>query len=245
MLKSIYEIYDLPDLQVLRLLVKQIQAMEHLYLLTITLRNSTGLECFLRDKRFSSYNEGLTLGSNTISYPLRVPLATISSIRFLEIQDSDIPKIEIEGARSNESEIVGPWFPMRVDHCTGLKELTWLIFAPHLATLYLVLLPDIEHIISKDEEAVLRRTCEFGDVTPFHELEFLTLRNLGNLKSIYWDPLLFGKLKEINIKSCPGLTKLPLNSTSANQNVVIKAEEEWLKGLLWDDDATKERFLQS
>lgn len=93
---------------------------------------------------------------------------------------------------------------MRLDNCTGLKDLTWPLFAPHIVTLYVVWLPDIEHIISEDKEAVLRRTCDLSGVIPFRELEFLTLRNLSKLKSIYSDPLLFGKLKEINIKSCIG-----------------------------------------
>jgi hypothetical protein len=264
MLKRIYEIHDLPNLEVLKLyasgiditdkLVRQIQAMKHLYLLTITLRNSSGLEIFLGDTRFSSYTEGLTLDEQSYYQSLKVPLATISSSRFLEIQDSHIPKIEIEGSSSNESEIVGPRVrrdisfinlrKVRLDNCTGLKDLTWLVFAPHLATLYVVCLPDIEHIISRSEESRLQKTCELAGVIPFRELEFLTLRNLGQLKSIYRDPLLFGKLKEINIKSCPKLTKLPLDSRSAwKQNVVINAEEEWLQGLQWEDVATKERFF--
>ncbi|CAG7911939.1 unnamed protein product [Brassica rapa] len=264
MLKSIDEIAYLSNLRVLRLyasgidisdrLVERIQSLKYLYLLTITLRNSSGVQSFLQDKRITSYNEGLTLEEQSLNNSLKVPLATISSSRFLEIQDSHIQKIEIEGVISNESEIVRPRVQsyvcftnlrkVRLDHCTGLKELTWLVFAPHVATLYVVWLPDLEYIINKAEEAVLRRTCDLGGVIPFRELEFLTLKNLGNLKSIYWEPLLFGKLKEIDVKDCPELTKLPLDSKSAlKQNVVIKAEEDWLKGLQWEDEATKERFL--
>uniref|UniRef100_A0A1J3HHA4 Putative disease resistance protein n=1 Tax=Noccaea caerulescens TaxID=107243 RepID=A0A1J3HHA4_NOCCA len=266
MLKSIDGEYLSPKLQVLRLyasgidtsdeLVKKIQAMKHLYLLTITLRNSSGLESFLLDKKLAGYNEGLDLNQQSIKNSLRVPLATISSSRFLEIQDSHIAKIEVEESSSNQSGIVGPRArrdicfinlrKVRLDNCTGLKDLTWLLLAPHVATLSVVMLPNIEHIINTYEATMLGRTCDISGIIPFRELETLTLWNLGELKSIYWEPLLFGKLKEINIKSCPELSKLPLNSTSAwKQNVVIKAEEEWLRGIEWEDEATKQRFFPS
>ncbi|CAH8389729.1 unnamed protein product [Eruca vesicaria subsp. sativa] len=264
MLNDISEIIYCLNLQVLRLyasgvnisedIVGLIRCMKNLYLLTITLRNSSALQSFLQDTETIFYNQVLRFQIQATRNPFRVPFATISSSRFIEIQDSDIQKIEIEGVISNESEIVGPRVKsnvcfinlrkVRLDNCIGLKDLTWLVFAPHVATLYVVWLPDIKHIINKAEYAVLRRTCDLEGVIPFRELEFLTLKNLGNLKSIYWDPLVFGKLKEIDVKGCPKLTRLPLDSRSAlNKNVVIKGEEEWLKKLRWEDRATKERFL--
>jgi hypothetical protein len=202
------------------------------------------------------YNEGLDINQQSIAESLRVPLATISSSRFLEIQDSQIAKIEVEEPSSNQSGMVGSRVlrdicfinlrKVRLDNCTGLKDLTWLLLAPHVATLYVVWLPDIEHIISLDEAKILRGTCDISGVIPFRELETLTLKNLGKLKSIHWEPLLLGKLKEINIKSCPELSRLPLNSTSAwKQNVVINAEEEWLRGIEWEDEATRQRFFPS
>ncbi|KAL1189889.1 putative disease resistance protein [Cardamine amara subsp. amara] len=130
---------------------------------------------------------------------------------------------------------------VRLDNCTSLQDLTCLLFAHQLAILYLVWLPDIRAII-KWKEMYARLT----GIQPFGELEFLTVRNCGELCSIYWSPLPFPKLKEINIKGCPLLTELPINSKSANlQNVIMNAEKEWLEKVEWADEATKERFLPS
>ncbi|KAG7557150.1 Leucine-rich repeat [Arabidopsis suecica] len=269
MLKKIDGISSLSSLQVLRLygsgidtndnVVEEIQRLEHLYQLTITLRSSSGLESYLKDEKLNSYNQQLHLSNQ--SSELIVPFGMISSSRVLEILDSNIPKLEIKLPNDDSDEeyhvLREPmeseyrsnikFFSLRevrLDNCTSLKDLTCLLYAPHLAVLYLVWLPDIHAIIDGYGPPVM--SSSLPNTQPFRALEFLTLKNLVKLRSIYWGPLPFPNLKEINIKGCPLLTRLPINSESAqSQNVIINAEKEWLEKVEWRDQATKERFYPS
>ncbi|EFH50760.1 hypothetical protein ARALYDRAFT_351902 [Arabidopsis lyrata subsp. lyrata] len=274
MLKKIDGISSLSSLQVLRLygsgidtndnVVKEIQRLEHLYQLTITLRGSSGLESYLKDEKLNSYNQQLHLSNQ--SSVLIVPIGMISSSRVLEILDSNIPKLEIKLPNNDsDDEYVHLLKPaseycsninffslreVRLDNCTSLRDLTCLLYAPHLAVLYLVWLPDIHAIIDRYDEFPLMskslRNRQPYRLLPFRALEFLTLRNLVKLRSIYRGPLPFPNLKEINIKGCPLLTRLPINSESAqSQNVIMNAEKEWLEKVKWRDQATKERFYPS
>ncbi|CAL9232102.1 unnamed protein product [Arabidopsis halleri] len=268
MLKKIDGISSLSRLRVLKLygsgidtndnVVEEIQRLEHLYGLTITLRSSAGLESYLKDEKLNSYNQQLHLSNQ--SSPLIVPIGMISSSRVLEILDSNIPKLEIKLPNNDsDDEYVHLMKPtseycsninffslreVRLDNCTSLKDLTCLLYAPHLAVLYLVWLPDLHAIIEGYGPPVM--SSSLPNTQPFRALEFLTLGDLGKLRSIYWAPLPFPYLKEINIKGCPLLTRLPINCESAqSQNVIMNAEREWLEKVEWRDQATKERFYPS
>ena len=268
MLQKIDGISYLSSLRVLRLygsgidtndsVVKEIRRLEQLYQLTITLRSSSGLQSYLKDRKFIDYSKGLYLSNQSSDLELIVPIGMISSSGVLEILDSNIPKLEIKWP-NNENDCEDVRFPtpaptyvtnmqyfklreVRLDNCTSLQELTLLRHAPYLAVLYLVSLPDLHSIIETETDV----SPLMSSSQPFKELEFLTLRNLGKLRSIYWSPLPFSMLKEINIKGCRLLTSLPINSESAKlQNVIMNAEKEWLEKVEWEDEATKERFYPS
>ncbi|KAE8723621.1 DCC family protein [Hibiscus syriacus] len=82
--------------------------------------------------------------------------------------------------------------------------------------------------------------------TPFLNLQTLGLRELPELKSIYWDALPFLCLKRIEIRYCPKLKKLPLNSDSAKGNhITIRGFQDWWEQVEWENEATRNAFMPS
>ena len=125
---------------------------------------------------------------------------------------------------------------VRIDSCPILKDLTWLIFAPNLIHLGVVFCPKMEK--------VLMPLGEGENGSPFAKLELLILIDLPELKSIYWKALRVPYLKEIRVRSCPLLKKLPLNSNStAGCGTVIYGEKYWANELEWEDEGSRHAFL--
>ncbi|CAA0312003.1 unnamed protein product [Arabidopsis thaliana] len=129
--------------------------------------------------------------------------------------------------------------------CQGLRELTFLIFAPKLRSLTVQNAKDLEDIINEE------KACEGEDsgIVPFPELNYLSLDGLPMLKNIYWRPLPFLCLEKITIGECPNLRKLPLDSRSGREGengcTIRYKDSRWLEGVKWADEATKKRFLPS
>lgn len=92
----------------------------------------------------------------------------------------------------------------------GLKDLTWLLFAPNLTSLRIESLLQLEEIMNKEESASYT-DVKLQDIIPFRKLERLELCALPMLKSIYWSALPFPCLREIYVVMCPNLRKLPLD----------------------------------
>ncbi|CAN7096325.1 unnamed protein product [Brassica rapa subsp. narinosa] len=132
---------------------------------------------------------------------------------------------------------------VRISNCDGLKDLTWLLFAPNLAHLLVADSVQLEDIISKEKAASVLE----NNIVPFRKLEVLHFVKLPELKSIYWNSLPFQRLRRLRLSNgCRKLRKLPLNSKSVVdvEKFVIKYDdEEWLERVEWEDEATKLRFL--
>ncbi|KAF2302546.1 hypothetical protein GH714_037681 [Hevea brasiliensis] len=123
-----------------------------------------------------------------------------------------------------------------------LRDLTWLILAPNLKKLQVTFNKHIEEIISVEKLDDAQARDE--NFNPFLKLQYLTLVDLPELKSIYPKALSFPFLEKIILCDCPQLKKLPLNSSSANGGKVeIEAGEQWWKDIEWEDDSTKTTFL--
>ncbi|GAY67917.1 hypothetical protein CUMW_260150 [Citrus unshiu] len=125
--------------------------------------------------------------------------------------------------------------------CFELKDVTFLVFAPNLKSLSLWNCHAMEEIISVGKFA---ETPEMmGHIRPFENLQTLDLSDLPALKSIYWKPLPFTHLKEMEVSGCDQLEKLPLDSNSAKERkFVIRGEEDWWNRLQWEDEATQIAF---
>lgn len=121
-----------------------------------------------------------------------------------------------------------------------LRHVTWLIFTPNLKDLGIDCRKDMEEIIKLDEAAA--EAVE--NLIPFERLQFLLLRDLENLKSIYSKPLPLPSLKEMTVKGCPKLKRLPLDCNNPLEcKLIIKVKEHWWKDLQRNDQATQRDFL--
>ncbi|CAH8388946.1 unnamed protein product [Eruca vesicaria subsp. sativa] len=124
--------------------------------------------------------------------------------------------------------------------------LTWLLLAPNLKALEIDSLNQVEDIISKEKAVNILTEEEAGTIIPFWKLEFFQVCGLPKLKSIYWIPLPFPRLREFSIYNCPNLRKLPLDSRSGGSIdlAVHNGEQYYRDEVEWEDEATKERFLR-
>ncbi|KAL1214776.1 putative disease resistance protein [Cardamine amara subsp. amara] len=245
-LKSIAGISNLHNLKVLKLsdsgfrwelhTVDELEALENLEILTTTIHHYS---CqFLNSHRLMSCTQSLeikNLESSGISLP-----ATMDKLRYFRIDRCSIYAIKMGRICSflSLSEV-------SIRDCKGLRELTFLMFAPNLRILDVVMTGELEDIINKEKACQV----ENSGILPFPKLSELRLVYLSKLKNIYWTPLPFPCLASISIRGCPNLKKLPLDSKSGKQSekglIIIYTQKKWLEGVEWEDQATKTRFLAS
>ncbi|KAL1221257.1 putative disease resistance protein [Cardamine amara subsp. amara] len=173
--------------------------------------------------------------SSGISLP-----ATMKKLRYLSMCWCSISEIKM-GRKCSLLSLV----KVRIDFCKGLRELTFLMFAPNLRILDVDSVYELEDIINKE------KACEVDNsgILPFPKLNKLRFAYLPKLKTIYWSSLPFPCLKRITIEACLNLKKLPLNSESGkhgeNGLIITYMENEWIEGVEWEDESTKTRFLSS
>ncbi|ESQ29404.1 hypothetical protein EUTSA_v10023255mg [Eutrema salsugineum] len=227
--------------------LEELETLEHLEILTIDIDHLPGLEKFLSSHRLTCCTRDLTIRCTHVeSSGISLPV-TMNKLREMNIIWCSISEIKIK------SNTVSPLHNPRntcflslskviIMDCKRLKELTFLMFAPNLRTLSVGSANQLEDIINKE------KSCqgENSGMVPFRKLVSLTLCDLPMLKSIYWSPLPFPCLKRIDVIRCPNLNKLPLDSQSGTNGLVIRyTVKEWIECVEWEDEATKTRFLLS
>ncbi|TXG69216.1 hypothetical protein EZV62_004151 [Acer yangbiense] len=123
----------------------------------------------------------------------------------------------------------------------AMENLTWLRYIPRLQFLYVIRCKKLEEIIAWDfgyseiEEAV----------EIFSNLKEVSLRSLPKLKSICRRAMPFPSLRDITVRSCQSLRKLPFNAQSAKSLKSINFEgddRDWWDKLEWEDEATNLAF---
>ncbi|KAG7536088.1 Protein kinase domain [Arabidopsis suecica] len=260
-LQEVDVIASLLNLQVLRLfhsvsmdlkLLTDIKLLKSLKELSLTVTVSSVLQQLLSINRLSSSIQRLHLTDSAIQR-LHLTETTIADrgilslnamfgLRELDILGCNIPEITINWRSTIQREI--PQFQnirtMTIHRCICLRDLTLLLLAPCLGGLSVSECPQMEEVISKEKAMVkLGHTSE----QPFQNLTKLVLDGLPKLESIYWNPLPFPVLEYLEIRRCPELRRLPFNFESAIGNQVeIKIEEQLIKIVEWEDEATKQRF---
>ncbi|CAH8382278.1 unnamed protein product [Eruca vesicaria subsp. sativa] len=224
-------------------LLKELQLLEYLEKLTIDISSGIVLEQLLSSHMLVKRIQ--KLGINNLGESMKVlTLPTTWDLRRLNLSACRMREIQIErttfSLNNTGLTTTTPCFSnlSRIDIsiCYLLKDLTWLVFAPNLLHLRVTCSHHLEEIISK-EKAVR---------VPFQKLRSLYLSHSPMLKSIYRSPLSFPCLSKISIEGCPMLTKLPLDSNSVVRFEVFfleYREEEWIKEVEWEDEATQLRFL--
>ncbi|KAL0726720.1 hypothetical protein Bca4012_022813 [Brassica carinata] len=258
-LKSVDGLSDVSSLGVLRLLdsnvpldastIEELQHLERLESLTIDISSSSALK-----QLFSAHGLAYSIKEVCIrdlqsdeEASLVLP-TTMVQLRKLILKRCGVLEIEI-GRASDDTFLTSPKLhslsSVIITGCDGLKDLTWLFFAPRLTHLRLQCLDKVEEIIS--EKKTRGEENVGGTKTPFDKLKRLELNNLPMLKSIYKSPLLFPCLKKIDVEKCPKLRKLPLCSGSCvgggDELVISYSDDEWIERVQWEDKATEERFL--
>ncbi|XP_006286837.2 probable disease resistance protein At1g63360 [Capsella rubella] len=248
-LTSIVGISSLHNLRVLKLAfsgliwdlqtVTELETLEDLEILTTRFYVSPSLGLMghiLNSHRLMSCTKSLTIfDSNMISSGISFHVA-MDKLCDLNIEDSSISEIKMRRICSFSSLV-----KVHIKGCDGLRELTFLMFAPNLRILYVSSAKDLEDIVNKE------KACEVKNsgVVPFQNLKYLHLIYLRKLKKIYWSPLPFPCLVQIDVDYCPYMRKLPLNSKSGENGCIIRYTYDWIRDVEWEDEATKTRFLSS
>ncbi|KAG2260756.1 hypothetical protein Bca52824_080050 [Brassica carinata] len=230
-------------------LIKELQLLEHVEYITVSISSSTLVgEKFFYDPRMGRCIQEVSIQESREELVKVIVLPALDGLCDIYIRNCGMLEIKIEKTPWNKS-LTCPCFSnltkVKIFNCNGLKDLTWLLFAPNLAQLEVLKSGQLEDIISKEKaESVLK-----NNTIPFQKLEVLILVTLPQLKSIYWNALPFQRLRHLHIGyGYPKLRKLPLNSKSVfNVKIfVIKCfDREWLEGIEWEDEATRLRFLPS
>ncbi|CAL8132691.1 unnamed protein product [Prunus armeniaca] len=220
-------------------MIDELQGLKHLDVLSLTVG---GTSCFWNlDSHHILVTCTLTLClkgkdcGNLSSYLYLSPLA-LANMKYLDtlqikhmadVYSTWITRLE------NPNCFLGLQF-VEVVHCTNLKNLEWLVFAPNLIHLHV-------RGCSKMTRILGLNTME---TTPFAKLTVLRLGDLPHLWRICENPLPVPFLKKILIAGFPMLTRLPLNSSSAQtSNLIIEGEEKWWNGLEWENQAARNVFL--
>ncbi|XP_010419460.1 PREDICTED: putative disease resistance protein At1g63350 [Camelina sativa] len=266
-LSSIVGISALLSLKVLKLrgskarentkTVEELQVLEHLEVLTLEISYDSGLDQFLSSHKLMCCTQALEISGLQLESSHISRIASMDKVSKLVFEGCTLFEIKIDIiASSRSSKTVSPlqnpenvcFFSLSriyLSSCKRLKELTWLMFAPNLTKLFVEGAYELEDIINK-EKASVRDDDEPGLVL-FRKLEIIHLANLPEVKNIYWRPLPFPCLTDIIVLDCPKLRKLPLNSKSGSggeNGLFIKYRDKgWIKGVEWEDEATKARFL--
>ncbi|ESR40600.1 hypothetical protein CICLE_v10024842mg [Citrus x clementina] len=247
-----FNFHEAPEDSVLfgggEVLIQELLGLKYLEVLELTLGSYHALQILLSSNKLKSCIRSLylELTGDTTSIIDATAFADLNHLNELRIDNG----IELEELKIDYTEIVRKRrepFVFRslqrvtIAECHKLKDVTFLVFAPNLKSLRLFYCGAMEEIISVGKFA---ETPEMmGHISPFENLQMLDLQGLPHLKSIFWKPLPFTHLKEMEVLRCDRLEKLPLDSNSAKERkFVIRGEEDWWNRLQWEDEATQIAF---
>ncbi|CAH8388197.1 unnamed protein product [Eruca vesicaria subsp. sativa] len=243
LLRSISGILKLSSLMSLKLLhsnvhgdaslVKELQLLEHLQFLSICISMESGLEQILGDQRLVNCIYHLHIHEFQ-----QKPFNLSSLVSMENLQVVWLTSIHVSDLHNPTRPCFTNLSNVCISSCRGIKDLTWLLFAPNLVNLNIENSGELEEVINKE-----KATKVIGISSPFEKLEVLNLYALPRLESIYWSPLPFPFLTRIVIEKCLKLRKLPLNAASVSRvdelSILIEKQTE----LKWEDEDTKNRFL--
>lgn len=226
-------------------LVEELLGLEHLNVLTVTLRSFHALQRLLSSPRIKSTTiPSLCLRDYLHSKKLSLfPLTSCRHLQTLHLGYNDLEEVEIDYAAGELKKIreIRGFHSLQniyISDCK-LKHLTWLVLAPNLKRLKISSCCNLKEIISAERLAEANE-----NLIPFGRLEYLILEGLNHLKSIHSTALPFPHLKEISVRGCAEFKRLPLDCNSGlERKIVIKVPRFWWHQLQWDDRATEYAFL--
>ncbi|KAJ6974149.1 disease resistance protein [Populus alba x Populus x berolinensis] len=222
-------------------LARDLQCLEHLNLLTITIRSQYSLQTFASFNKFLTATQALSLQefqhARSLDMSLLEGMNRLDDLEFIDC--SNLKDLSINNSSITSETSFNSLRRVSIINCSKLEDLTWLTLAPNIKFLKISRCSRMEEIIRQEKSGQ-------RNLKVFEKLEFLRLVSLPKLKVIYPDALPFPSLKEIFVDDCPNLRKLPLNSNSAKEHrIVIQGWEDWWRGLEWEDEAAQHTFLPS
>ncbi|CAF1926003.1 unnamed protein product [Brassica napus] len=207
---------SVPNLQVLKLfcsrvcvddiLMKEIQLLEHLRILTATVEDVMILRSIQEVDRVIR-----SLCLSNMSAPV-VVLNTIALGRLerFTIWNSKISEIKIECESNGTLQCPNsPGFKqlsaVHVVRLEGPRDLTWVMFAQSLKVLSVSGPSSIEEILNREKGMSIINAHPNIVVVPFEKLELLRASDLDELRSICWSPLDVPNLRQFYSQGCPNL----------------------------------------
>ncbi|KAH9715994.1 Disease resistance protein RPS5 [Citrus sinensis] len=228
-------------------LMKELLGLKHLNVLSWSFRSSLAVQKFLKYPKLVSITQSVWVECGMYTRPPFnvLHLAYMENLQELRLSQSDLEEMKIDSTEEVKKLFQSGFRSLNtvdVFYCQKAKDLTWLVFVQNLKELFIQFCIDVEEIISVDKLGYISEIIG-SEHNFFAQLESLTIWMGINLKSVYPNPLPFPKLKKIEVRVCPQLKKLPLNSSSAKERrVVIRGEKEWWEELQWEDQATQNAF---
>ncbi|XVF11405.1 hypothetical protein REPUB_Repub08aG0025000 [Reevesia pubescens] len=243
-------------------LVEELKCLNRLDVLTVSITSSFALDRFMSTERLCSCTEEIELKKFEDSKRLNV-LSLAKNMKSLNslglFYCFNLEEVKMEWAGEEEGRMIKAEPESHIQtsvsehcfqslselfiiECSKLRDITWLILAPNLRVLNVMICGKMEEIINERKLSQVAEVVETSSL--FAKFKTLKLLYLPELKSIYWDALPFSCLKVIAVSGCPKLKRLPLNSKSAKENKIrIEGEKEWWKELQWEDESTLNAFL--
>ncbi|CAH8252030.1 unnamed protein product [Arabidopsis lyrata] len=164
-------------------LVKELQLLEHLEVVTLDISSSLVAEPLLCSHRLVECIKEVDIKYLKEESVRVLTLPTMGNLRRLGIKMCGMREIKIESTTSSSSRNKSPTTPcfsnlsrVFIAKCHGLKDLTWLLFAPNLTFLEVGFSKEVEDIISEEKA----EEHSSATIVPFRKLETLHLFELHN-----------------------------------------------------------------
>ncbi|KAH9715185.1 putative disease resistance protein [Citrus sinensis] len=187
------------------ILVEELITLEHLNVLSVTLRSFYALRRLLSRQQYKSCKYALELRRCEDSRSWNI--LSIADLNYLD-------KLDFVHCTSLE-ELKVDYAEVQTTREPKLREMTWLVFAPNLKVVHIERCYGMEEIIS------VWKVEEVPGLKPFAKLQYLRLQVLRNLKKICLNALPFPNLLELFVSGCPNLKKLPLDYNSAKERKLV------------------------
>ncbi|RVW24660.1 Retrovirus-related Pol polyprotein from transposon TNT 1-94 [Vitis vinifera] len=235
-----------PPLEIASALLQELESLEHLNEIFITLRSVTPVKRLLNSHKLRRGINRLHVEScNHLSslnvYPYLQKLEInicddLEDVKFIVEKERGGGFAAYNVVQSNMTKHQNFCYLRHVAicHCSKLLNLTWFIYATRLQFLNVSFCDSMEEVVEDKKNGVSEIQQELG---LFSRLVSLHLSCLPNLRRIYRRPLQFPSLKEMTVKYCPNLGKLPFDSKAGICNSLqkIHGAQEWWDGLEWED----------
>ncbi|GAY62768.1 hypothetical protein CUMW_220410 [Citrus unshiu] len=167
-------------------LVEELISLKHLNVLNIALKSFFALQRFLSSHELQNCTKSLNLRYYDDSKSFNI--YSLADLKHLD-------KLDLIYCRNLEE-----FKKVMIDFCIKLREVTWLVFAPNLKCIHIANCHFMQEIISARKLGEVPELI--GNLKPFAKLQYLHLRALPSLKSIYWNALPFPYLEEIDYGMC-------------------------------------------